>query len=115
MRSSASLAIGASPPLASGRARAVPANKVEHRKALLVGDDCLAVDQAGACRQSGNRRGGQREAPGEIMAVARQEPHAGSVSPRHDAEAVMLDFVQPVPADRRSIGRTGEAGLNEVG
>jgi hypothetical protein len=27
----------------------------------------------------------------------------------------MLDFVQPVPADRRSIGRAGKAGLNEVG
>jgi hypothetical protein len=26
------------------------------------------------------------------VAVAREEPHIGSVAPRHDAEAVMLDL-----------------------
>jgi hypothetical protein len=45
-----------------GRAGLVPADQVEHRKALLVGDDRLAVDQARTRWQSGDRCGGQREA-----------------------------------------------------
>jgi hypothetical protein len=38
-----------------------------------------------------------------------------AVAPRHDAEAVMLDFVNPANTGRRLIGRSEEAGLNEVG
>jgi hypothetical protein len=49
-----------------GRARSVPADKVEDSKPLLVGDDRLAVDEAGARRQRRDRRSGQREAPREI-------------------------------------------------
>jgi hypothetical protein len=82
---------------------------------FLVGDDRLTVDQARARRQRRDRRGGQREAPGKIVSVARQEPHTGSVAPRHDAEAVMFYFVQPVPPDRRSIDGPGQAWLNESG
>ena len=93
----------------------LPADQVEHRKAVLVGDDRLAVDEAGACRQRRDRRGGQREAPGEIMAVPSEEPHAGSVAPRHDAEAVMLDLVNPIPPGRRLIGTAGQAWLDETG
>jgi hypothetical protein len=40
----------------------VPADKIEHRKSVLVGDDRLAVDQARARRQSSDRRDGEREA-----------------------------------------------------
>ena len=67
----------------------------------------LPVDQTGACRQLSDRRRGQREAPGEIVAVASEEPHTGSVAPRPDAEAVVLDFVQanPSPAGGLSAGR----------
>ena len=38
------------------------------------------------------------------------KPHAVSVAPRHDAEAVMLDLVNPIPAGRRLIGGAGQAG-----
>ena len=97
------------------RGPAVCADEIEHRKSVLVGDDCLAVNEARACRQCRDCRGGHREAPGEIVAVSSEEPHTGSIAPCHDAEAVMFDFMQPVPADRRSISRAGKAGLNEVG
>ena len=43
------------------------------------------------------------------------KPHAVSVAPRHDAEAVMLDLVNPIPAGRRLIRGAGQAGLDEVG
>jgi hypothetical protein len=42
------------------RTRLVPADKVKYRKALLIGDDRLAVDQARARRQSSDRRDGTR-------------------------------------------------------
>ena len=54
-------------------------------------------------------------APGDIVAVSSEEPHAGSVALRHDAEAVMLDLVNPIPTGRRFIGRAGQAWLDEVG
>jgi hypothetical protein len=92
----------------------VSANEIEYRKSVPVSDDRLAVDEAWACRECSDRRGSYRETPGEIVAVAGKEPHTGSVAPCHDAEAVMFDFMQPVPPDRRPIGRAGEAGLNDA-
>jgi hypothetical protein len=59
-----------------GLARPVPADKIEHRKAFLIGDDRLAVDEARACRKRRDRRGGQRETHGEIVAMTSEEPHA---------------------------------------
>jgi hypothetical protein len=35
--------------------------------------------------------------------------------PRHDAEAVMLDLVNPVRPGRRLIGAAGQAWLDETG
>jgi hypothetical protein len=92
----------------------VPADEVEHRKAFMVGDYRLAVDEAGACRQRRDRCGGQWEASSEIVAVSSEEPHTGSIAPCHDAEAVVLDLMQPVPADRRPVGRAGKARLNDA-
>jgi hypothetical protein len=54
------------------------------------------------------------EAPSEIVAVSSEEPHPGSFAPRHDAEAVMLDLVNPIPAGRRFIGTAGQVWLDEV-
>jgi len=93
----------------------MPADQVEYRKSVLVGDDRLAVDETGACRQCRDRRGGHREAPSKIVAVSSEEPHVVSDAPRHDAEAVMLDLVNPIPAGRRLIGRAVQAWLDEVG
>ena len=43
------------------------------------------------------------------------KPHAVSVAPRHDAEAIILDLANPIPPGRRFIGRAGQAWLDEVG
>jgi hypothetical protein len=61
-------------------ARPLPADKAEHRKALLIGDDRLAVDQTGACRQSGDRRGGLREAAREVIAIPGEQPYPIAVA-----------------------------------
>jgi hypothetical protein len=42
-----------------------------------------------------NGRHDEGKAFGEIVAVAGTEPHALGVASRHDAEAVVLDLVQP--------------------
>jgi hypothetical protein len=68
-----------------GLAGPVPADEVEHRKAFMVGDYRLAVDEAGACRERRDRRGGQGEASGEIVAVSSEEPHTGRPSAVNNA------------------------------
>ena len=68
-----------------------------------------------AVRRSMNGPTPARKAPCEIVAVSSEEPHPIAVAPRHDAEAVVLDFVNPIRSGRRPIGGAGKAGLNEVG
>jgi hypothetical protein len=98
-----------------GAAVLLPADQVEYCKSLLVTGDGLAVDYAGACRQGSNRRGGQREAASEIVALPGEKPHPIAVALGHDAEAVMLDFVKPIRPSRRLVRQTWQARLNEVG
>jgi hypothetical protein len=52
-----------------------------------------------------------REAVSEIVAIARVEPHALGVAPSQDAEAIVLDFMNPVWARRRLFGWAGKARL----
>ena len=107
-RSSPSSSIRSKAQRDRGRAGPRPADEVENSKPFLVGDDRLAIDEAGPCRQRRDSRGGQREAPCEIVAVTREEPHPIAVAPRHDAEAVVLDFVNPA-RPRRLIRKTWQA------
>ena len=53
-------------------------------------------------RQHRDRRHDQGKAFAEIVAVAVVEPHALGVAQRDDAEAIVLDLVQPVGAARRA-------------
>ena len=49
------------------------------------------------------------------MPVPGEQPHAGTVTSRHDAEAVVLDFVQPIRPGRRSLGgRLRYCGLEDA-
>jgi hypothetical protein len=54
----------------------------------------------------------QRKTIGEVIAVAREQPHAVFVPPRQDAEAVMLNFVNPIWPRRRLLRQTGQAWLD---
>ena len=71
----------------------VTAYQFKNRQAVLVANDSLAVDQARPNRQRLNGHFDERKAAGEIIAVPRNELHAGRATPRQNAEAVMLDFV----------------------
>jgi hypothetical protein len=79
--------------------------QVEHREPVGVGDDGLAVDQAGVHRQVGDRRYGKRETIREVIAPAGVQGDTLGVALGLDTEAVVLNFVNPPTADRRRLGR----------
>jgi hypothetical protein len=74
-----------------------------------------AVDNAGARTQPGKGINDQREATGEVVAGAAIEPHPLAVLAGNDAEAVVLDFVQPLAAGWQLIGFGWEARRDEPG
>ena len=86
-----------------------PAQQVEDGQAVRVAHDRLAVDQAGSHRQFGDGCRGEREAIGEVIALAGVKGHAGGVALGENAEAVVLDFVNPAGPARRPLGRAGQA------
>jgi len=51
---------------------------------------------------------------GEVIARPAIEPHLRAVLASNDAEAVMLDFVQPLAAGRQFIGFGWEARRDEL-
>jgi hypothetical protein len=72
------------------------ANAIEQSDAVVITGDRLAVDDAGARAQAGQRLDDQREAIGEIIAGTAVEPHLSAVLSGDDAKAIVLDFVQPL-------------------
>ena len=87
---------------------------VEVRHAVLVAAHGLAVDDAGARAQAGERLDDQREAVGQVVAGAAVQPHALAILARDDAEAVVLDLVHPGIAARRLRRFGGQAGRDEA-
>ena len=57
----------------------------------------------------------QRELAREVVARTAVEPHLRASLAGNDAEAVMLDFVQPLAAGRQLIGFGWEARRDEPG
>src|SRR5262249_1337290 len=74
---------------------AAVADAVKTPHAVAVAGDGLTVDDAGARAQPSQGVNNQREAVCEVVAWAAVEPHAIAILASDDAEAVMLDLVQP--------------------
>ena len=87
----------------------VPADEVEHRKPAGIADDGLPVDDAGMDGQSLDRGGDEWETVGEVVAVPAEQADAAPAPVREDAEAVVLDLVNPARARRRLAGRSRQA------
>ena len=77
---------------------AVVTDEIERGNAVLVASDRLAINDAGARTQVCQPLDDQREAMGEIVARTAIEPHPLAVLAGDDAEAVVLDLVQPLAA-----------------
>ena len=50
----------------------------------------------------------------EIVTVAGEQPHAGTIAPGHDTKAIVLDFVQPIRPGRWSFGRGRQARFDKA-
>jgi hypothetical protein len=71
------------------------ANQVKHGEPIAISDNRFAVDQKRVgvqCRDGGDN---EWKARAEIVAVPRDEPDTRANTARHDAKAVMLNFVYP--------------------
>ena len=75
---------------------ALVTDEIERGDAAVIAGDGFAIDDARPRAQMGQRIDDQREAAGEIVARAAIEPHPLAVLAGNDAEAVVLDFVQPL-------------------
>src|ERR1700745_1470442 len=67
-------------------------DEIERGNAVFIASDGLAIDDAGARAQAGQRIDNQREATGKIIAGATVEPHPRAVLPGNDAKSVVLDL-----------------------
>jgi hypothetical protein len=81
--------------------RAVTADQLKHCEPVLIANDSLAVDQAGANRQLAHGHSDERKARREIVSGASNQANARTIAPRQNAEAVVFDFVNPAEAAKR--------------
>ena len=81
--------------------------------AVVIAGDSFAIDDAGAGAQASQHLDYQWEATGEVIAWTAVEPHPRAVLACNDAEAVVLDFVQPSVAGRQLISFGRQARRDE--
>jgi len=77
---------------------AVVPDEIERGNAVVVASNRLPIDDAGARAQASQRLDDQREAAREVIAGTAVEPHLRAVLAGNDAEAIVLDLVQPLAA-----------------
>ena len=90
-------------------------DKIERGHAVVIAGNSFAVDDAGARTKACQRLNDQREAVGEVVARTAIEPHLRAVLASNDAEAVVLDLMQPLAARGQLIGFGWEARRDEPG
>ncbi len=88
-----------------------PPDHLEHREPVVVTSYRFAVDHARPDRKGRESRSGQWKPRGEVVAITRDQAHAIGIAVTDDAEAIVLDFVQPTVTGRRCFHRTWQAGF----
>jgi hypothetical protein len=94
---------------------ALVTDEIERGNAVVIASDTFAVDDARARAQAGQRLDNDREAAGETVSRTAIEPHLRASLAGNDAEAVMLDFMQPLAARGQLIGFRWETRRDEAG
>jgi hypothetical protein len=94
---------------------AVITDEIERGNAIVIAGNRLAIDDARARAQPSERLNDQREAMGEVIARTAIQPHLWAFLAGNDAEAVMLDLVQPLAARRQLCGFDWQARRDEPG
>ena len=90
---------------------AVAADRIEHRQAIVVADDGFPVDHTRSDGQSLNRLSGNGKPITEVMAIAGHQSDAAVSAMRQEAEAIVLDLVNPARTRRWLLGRSRQAGI----
>jgi hypothetical protein len=91
-------------------------HSLEAGNAVVAAADSFAVDDAGACAQTGEGVDDQREAVGQIIPRPPAiEPHTFADLAGDDPEAVVLDLVEPCRTGRRLRGGRRQARRDEAG
>src|SRR5262249_53896671 len=95
--------------------RALVTDEIERCNAILIAGDSFAVDDARARAKPCQRLDDQRKTMCEVVARTAVEPHLRASLAGNDAEAVVLDLVQPLAAGWQFIGFSWEARRDEPG
>jgi hypothetical protein len=82
---------------------------------VVAGDNCLAINETRPRRKVSYRQGNEGKPIAEIMTFAGNEAHADAVPPRHNAEAVVFDFKNPVFTDWRFLRQGRQTRLYNTG
>src|SRR5262249_5464007 len=90
-------------------------DEIERGHAVVIAGNILAIDHAEARAQACQRVYDEREGAGEVVAWPDIEHHQLAVPAGNDAEAVVLDLVQPLAARGQLIGFGWEARRDESG
>jgi hypothetical protein len=89
----------------------MPADQVENRQPLVVGDNRFAVDYARMHRQGPHCLDDLREAAAKIVAVTAHQADGLGLAVAQDAQAVVLYLVNPASARRRPISQSRQARI----
>ena len=88
-------------------------DKIERGHAVVIAGDSFTVDDARARAQACQRLDDQRKAASEVITRTAIESHLRAVLAGNDAEAVMLDLMQPLAAGRQLVGSGWKARRDE--
>ena len=75
-------------------------NEIERGNVVVISGDGFAIDDARARAEAGQRVDDQREATGEIIARTAVEPDPRASLTPNNAEAVVLNLMQPIGCRR---------------
>jgi len=89
------------------------ADTLERCEPVVIARDGFAIDDARPRTQARQRLGNQREAASHVIAGTAVEPHLRAFLTGNDAEAVVLDLVQPLAAGGQLRGFGGKARRDE--
>ena len=90
------------------------AQPIEVRDAVGAADDALAVERHRLDVERRQRLGDRRHAVGVVVAAPGEHAHPVAVAPADEAEAVVLDLVDPLRAGRDRAAERWQARLDET-
>jgi hypothetical protein len=86
------------------------ADEIKHRQSVFVANYFLAINQTRSHRQRANGYRDKWKAPSEVIAVAANQAHTGTIAPGHDPKAILLDFMNPSGPGRGAFAGDGRHG-----